>query len=44
MRKLKKTPASKHEDLMLLGNAKIIMNDRSGEVLDITYVPLNCDH
>ena len=41
---LKKTPASKHEDLMLLGNAKIVMNDRSGEVLDITYVPLNCDH
>ena len=40
---LKKTPASKHKSLTLLGNAKIIMNDRSGNVLDIVYVPLNCD-
>lgn len=41
---LKKTPASKHEDLSILGSATIVMNDRSGEVLQCTYVPLNCDH
>lgn len=41
---LKKTPASKHEDLTCMGNAVIVMNDRSGEVLSCNYVPLNCDH
>ena len=41
---LKKTPASKHEAMTYLGGAVIVMNDRSGEVLDCTYTPLNCDH
>ena len=41
---LKKTPASKHKDLTPIGDAVIVMNDRSGEILSITYTPLNCDH
>lgn len=41
---LKKTPASKHKNLTYLGGAVIVMNDRSGEILSITYTPLNCDH
>lgn len=40
---LKKTPASKHEDLTLVGNAQIILNDRTDEVVSISYIPLNCD-
>jgi len=41
---LKKTPASKHEALTYAGGAVIVINDRSGEMLSITYTPLNCDH
>ena len=41
---LKKTPASKHADLTLLGNARIVVNDKTGEVLEFSYVPVNCDH
>lgn len=41
---LKKTPASKHEDLTCVGNAVIVMNNRSGEILSCNYTPLNCDH
>lgn len=41
---LKKTPASKHKDLTYAGGAVIVVNDRTGEVLNITYTPLNCDH
>ena len=41
---LKKTPASKHEALSLVGNAIILMNDRDGELLDFDYTDLNCDH
>ena len=41
---LKKTPASKHKNLTYFGGAVIIMNDRTGEILDVTYTPLNCDH
>ena len=36
---LKKTPASKHEDLTLLGNAEITLNEDTGEVLAFTYTP-----
>ena len=36
---LKKTPASKHEDLTLLGNAKILVSEETGEVLEFTYTP-----
>ena len=38
---LKKTPASKHEALTLLGNAEIVINDRTGEVLSVTYLPVS---
>jgi len=41
---LKKTPASKHEDLTRLGTAVIVVNDKTGEVLSFSYDPLNCDH
>ena len=41
---LKKTPASKHEALTYQGGATIVMNNRTGEVLSCSYVPLNCDH
>lgn len=41
---LKKTPASKHKNLTYLGGAVIVMNDRTGEILDVIYTPLNCDH
>ena len=41
---LKKTPASKHEALNLVGNAVIVMNDRDSELLDFDYTGLNCDH
>ena len=41
---LKKTPASKHEDLTKLGSAIIVVNDKTGEVLSFSYEPLNCDH
>lgn len=41
---LKKTPASKHEALTLAGNAVIVMNDRTEELLSVSYTPLNCDH
>ena len=41
---LKKTPASKHEALSLVGNAVIVMNDRNEEMLDFDYTDLNCDH
>ena len=37
--KLKKTPARKHEDLQALGNAEILMNDKTGEVLKFAYTP-----
>ena len=36
---LKKTPAREHEALTCVGNAVIVINDRSGEVLEITYTP-----
>ena len=41
---LKKTPASKHEALTRIGEAVIVMNDRTGEILQLSYNPLNCDH
>ena len=41
---LKKTPASKHEALTYQGGATIVMNNRTGEVISCSYVPLNCDH
>lgn len=41
---LKKTPASKHKDLTYRGGAVIVMNDRTGEVLEVNYTPLNCNH
>ena len=41
---LKKTPASQHKDLTRIGTAVIVMNDRTGEILDIHYVHINCDH
>ena len=37
---LKKTPASKHEDLTLLGNAEIVVNEETGEVLSFAYTPV----
>ena len=40
---LKKTPASKHEDLTCVGNAVIVMNHRTGDILSCDYLPLNCD-
>ena len=36
---LKKTPAKQHEALTLAGNAVIVMNDRTGEILQISYTP-----
>ncbi len=36
---LKKTPASKHEALTLLGNAQILVNEETGEVLEFNYEP-----
>ena len=41
---LKKTPASKREDLIRVGEAQIVVNDRTGEVVSVDYDPLNCDH
>ena len=41
---LKKTPASKHEDLIRVGTAQIVVNDRTGEVVSVDYIALNCDH
>ena len=41
---LKKTPAAKHEALTRAGTAVIVMNDRTGALLDIHYVNINCDH
>ena len=41
---LKKTPASKHEDLTCVGNAVIVINHRTGDILSCDYLPLNCDH
>lgn len=41
---LKKTPASKHDALTREGTAVILVNDRTGEVLDITYTSQNCNH
>lgn len=41
---LKKTPASQHKALSRIGEAVIVMNDRSGELLSVEYTPLNCDH
>jgi len=41
---LKKTPASKHKDLTLVGNGYVVINDRTGEVISVNYIPLNCDH
>ena len=34
---LKKTPASKHESLTLLGNAEILVSEETGEVLSFVY-------
>ena len=39
IRSLKKSQAAKHEALSLLGTAVIIMNDRTGELLSVTYTP-----
>ena len=41
---LKKTPASKHEDLTRIGTAVIVVNDKTGEVVSFHYVSVNCDH
>ena len=36
---LKKTPASKHEALTLLGTAQILVSEETGEVLEFNYTP-----
>ena len=36
---LKKTPAKQHEALTLAGNAVIVMNDRTEELLEVRYTP-----
>ena len=41
---LKKTPASKHESLTCIGNAVIVMNEKTQSVLSCNYTALNCDH
>ena len=41
---LKKTPASKHEALIRVGDAVIVLNQRTGDVISCDYTPLNCDH
>ena len=41
---LKKTPASNHEALTRVGTAEIILNSRTGELIDIHYVSINCNH
>lgn len=41
---LKKTPASKHEDLTRMGGTTIVVNDRTGELISLEYVSANCDH
>ena len=38
---LKKTPASKHESLTLLGNAEILVSEETGEVLSFAYTAAN---
>ena len=39
--KLKKTPASKHEDLTKVGTAVIVINEATGEVLSVEAKPQN---
>ena len=39
--KLKKTPASKHEDLTKVGTAQIIIDEATGEVLSVEAKPQN---
>ncbi len=41
---LKKTPASQRSDLLRLGTAIIVRNDRTGEVIALNYTGQNCDH
>ncbi len=41
---LKKTPASQRSDLLRLGTAIIVRNDRTGEVISMDYTEQNCDH
>ena len=36
---LKKTPASKHASLTLLGEAQIVLNEETGEILEFRYNP-----
>ena len=36
---LKKTPARKNENLQLVGNADILVNEKTGEVLEFSYTP-----
>ena len=36
---LKKTPARKHEDLQKAGDAVIIINEKTDEILNFTYTP-----
>ena len=38
--KLKKTPASKHEDLTKVGTATIVINESNGEVLSVEAAPV----
>ena len=37
---LKKTKASKHEALTQLGAAEILINEKTGEILDYSYIPV----
>ena len=39
IRSLKKSAAAKHEALTRAGTAVIVMNDRTGEILDVAYTP-----
>ena len=39
--KLKKTPASKHEDLTKVGTAVIVIDEATGEVLSVEAKPQN---
>lgn len=41
---LKKTPAREHDALTCVGNAVIVLNERSMALQQISYMPLNCDH
>ena len=37
--KLKKTPASKHQDLTKVGDATIVIDEATGEILSVEIMP-----